>query len=189
MSFNEERVSKYMSSILRHNIEKIGMVLETGGWVSLPKFIENCNKGLQKNGFTLDLEMIKIVVANDKKGRYSISEDGEKIRANQGHSVSVDLGLKNVVPPPVLYHGTVENVLPLIKKSGLLPMNRHAVHLSKDVETANVVASRRKSKSFIITIDAKAMFADGCKFQCSSNGVWLTDHVNPRYFKEIVPVN
>ena len=176
---NKMNVSKFLSYVLRHKPEKIGIALSESGWVSVEELIEKTNK---KGGVVLNLQLLEEVVAEDKKGRYSFTEDKKLIRANQGHSVEVDLGLKNVVPPVVLYHGTVDKVLKKIKKNGLLPMSRHAVHLSKDVETAKVVGSRR-GVAVILEINSKAMFADGYKFQCSENGVWLTSQVPPRYIK------
>lgn len=178
----KEKVSKFLSYVLRHKPEEIGISLSKDGWVPVVKLIEATNEKSEKNGFILDMSLLEVVVAEDKKGRYSFSENKELIRANQGHSTKVDLGLKNVVPPTILYHGTVEKVLPLIKKEGLKPMSRHAVHLSKDVETAKVVGSRR-GKAIILVVDSKSMFADGYKFQCSENGVWLTSEVPSRYIK------
>lgn len=176
---NKMNVSKFLSYVLRHKPEEIGITLSNGGWVSVEDLIEKTN---QKGDIVLNLQLLEQVVAEDKKGRYSFTEDKKLIRANQGHSVKVDLGLKNVVPPVILYHGTVEKVVNDIKKSGLLPMSRHAVHLSKDVDTAKVVGSRR-GVAVILEINSKAMFADGYKFQRSENGVWLTSEVPPRYIK------
>lgn len=178
----KEKVSKFLSYVLRHKPQSIGISLLKGGWVSVTELLEKTNEHSAKNGFILDTNLLSLVVAEDNKGRYSFSEDKKLIRANQGHSLEVDLGLKNVVPPLNLYHGTVEKVLPLIKKGGLLPMSRHAVHLSKDIETAKIVGSRR-GEAVILVVDSKSMFADGYKFQCSENGVWLTSEVPPRYIK------
>lgn len=175
-------VSKFLSYVLRHAPESIGLNLSKSGWVSVETLIEKSNANAKKLAVPLTREILNVVVAEDKKTRYSFSENGLEIRANQGHSVEVELGLKNVVPPVILFHGTVEESIASIVKGGLKPMSRHAVHLSKDVETAKVVGSRR-GKAIILEINSKAMFADGYKFQCSENGVWLTAEVPSRYIK------
>ena len=178
MSSTEQ--SKFISFVLRHRPEAAGLSIDSQGWVSVTALL-SCP---QLKG--LDFEGLKAIVAEDEKGRYSISEDLTKIRANQGHSTPlVNLAFRKVTPPTLLWHGTTTTALPEIKKHGLLPMKRHHVHLTADPDTAFAVGGRRKSDVAIITIDVKKMVADGVTFYVSENGVYLTDHVHPKYFKEI----
>lgn len=179
----KQKISKYISYVLRHKPEEIGLKLNRAGWADTAELIELTNRNVESNGFILDLPLLEEVVAEDAKSRYAFSPDKKQIRANQGHSVSVDLGLKNKIPPVILYHGTSVVVVDIIRKEGLKPLSRHAVHLSGDTQTAKVVGARRKGESVILEINSKAMFADGYKFQCSENGVWLTESVPPQYIK------
>jgi len=167
-------LSKFLSYLLRHKPEAKNIILDREGWASIDELILNA-------GFTrAELEEI---VAEDKKSRYSISADGTKIRANQGHSTSsVKMTFAKAIPPTVLYHGTNSDVLANIVRQGLKPMKRHHVHLSEDVKTAEEVGGRRKKDTVILTIDAKQMLADGIQFYKSENGVWLVEYVDPRYF-------
>ena len=170
--------SKFLSKHLRHAPEALGLTLEEGGWVR----VDDLLAGAAKQGVTITrAELIEIVETNDKR-RFSFDETGERIRANQGHSTEVDLDLPEVVPPAELFHGTVEKSLPAILAEGLKKMDRHDVHLSKDVETATRVGARR-GKPIILVVDAARMAADGYKFRLSANGVWLTDHVPPQYLR------
>ena len=170
---NLTSTSKFLSLLLRHQPEVIGMQLDAEGWLPIDELIENANR----QGKQLSLELLHEVVASCEKKRFALSEDGLKIRANQGHSVrDIELNLEAVVPPNVLYHGTVAAFLDSIREHGLLKRSRNHVHLSADVETAKKVGARR-GKSVILTIRSEAMHQSGHTFYLSANGVWLTDVV------------
>ncbi|MEJ2855166.1 MULTISPECIES: RNA 2'-phosphotransferase [unclassified Saccharothrix] len=166
------RLSKRMSKHLRHQPERLGLTLDAAGWVDLDEFV-------RKLGTTH--EQVHEVVARNDKQRFTISNG--RIRANQGHTVAVDLDLPVVEPPPVLYHGTVAKFLPDILHEGLRPMSRHDVHLSATIDTAVRVGSRR-GKPVVLEVDAATMHADGHEFRVSANGVWLAASVPPRYLRE-----
>ncbi|MDX3309015.1 RNA 2'-phosphotransferase [Streptomyces sp. NPDC054884] len=170
------KVSKYLSKHLRHQPERIGLTLDEAGWVEIDELIAAC--AAHGFRFTRD-ELDHVVAANDKK-RFAI--DGTRIRASQGHSVEVDLGLEPAVPPSYLYHGTVARSLDAIRAEGLRPMNRHDVHLSADRETATRVGARR-GRPVVLSVDAGAMHRDGHVFHLSANGVWLTKAVPPQYLR------
>jgi putative RNA 2'-phosphotransferase len=149
------------------------MKLDVEGWLPIDELIENANR----QGKQLSLELLHEVVASCEKKRFALSEDGLKIRANQGHSVrDVELNLEAAAPPSVLYHGTVAAFLDSIREHGLLKRSRNHVHLSVDVETAKKVGARR-GKPVILTIRSEAMHESGHTFYLSANGVWLTDAV------------
>lgn len=171
-------VSKFMSKYLRHEPEALGLNLEAGGWV----LIDDLLNGAGKQGFPITTEELLLVVAENDKQRFSLDETQTKIRANQGHSTSVDLQLNDVAPPPTLYHGTVRPFLDAILVEGLKKMNRHDVHLSKDIETA-VKVGQRRGKPVVLVVDAAKMAFDGYKFRVSENGVWLTDYVPAKYLR------
>ena len=174
------RVSKYLSKYLRHSPEELGLTLRPGGWVPVDDLLAATND----HGFPISYdELVECVETNDKQ-RYAFDVSGELIRANQGHSIQVDLQLEEREPPETLYHGTVERFLPSILKDGLVRGKRHHVHLSKDFETAHKVAARR-GKPVILKVDAGGMYRDGHKFLLSANGVWLTDFVPPGYLARI----
>lgn len=178
MDKNKEiKISKALSYWLRHRPEKIGIKLEKDGWVDVQELLEKSKSELE---FTF--EELQEVVKNNDKQRFSFSEDMKKIRANQGHSTDVKIDFKEIAAPPVLFHGTVNQFIDSIKKKGLIPGNRHHVHLSKDKETAEKVGSRRGTP-VILNIDAMKMQDDGFKFYISENGVYLTDTVPPKYIK------
>ncbi|GAA1271190.1 RNA 2'-phosphotransferase [Saccharothrix xinjiangensis] len=166
------RLSKRMSKVLRHDPERAGLALDAAGWVDLGEFVAAL-------GVSRD-HVLEVVARNDKK-RYEVV-DG-RIRASQGHTVAVDLGLAAAEPPAVLYHGTVGAALPEILRDGLRPMRRHDVHLSATVETAVRVGSRR-GRPVVLEVDAAAMRADGHEFRVSANGVWLASAVPPAYLRE-----
>lgn len=168
---NMKTQSKFLSYVLRHAPESIGVAMDAQGWVSIDELLEKNGKGLTR-------DMLDQIVREDAKTRYAISDDGLRIRANQGHSVEVDLKLKSAVPPPTLYHGTNEGVIKTVLKEGLKKMNRHHVHLSADAETAKTVGARR-GKPVVLTVDTRNMVKEGVKFFLSENGVWLTDFVGP----------
>lgn len=171
-------VSKFLSKYLRHEPEKLGLRLESGGWVPVADLLA----GAARIGFQIDRDELDRVIAENDKQRFSLDETGERIRANQGHSTEVDLQLEEVNPPEQLFHGTVSRFLDAILTEGLKKMNRHDVHLSHDVQTASKVGQRR-GKPVILAIDSGRMAADGYKFRRSANGVWLTDHVPPQYIR------
>ena len=170
------KVSKYLAKYLRHAPHELGLELQPGGWVP----VDDLLAAAEKNGFPISYdELVECVETNDKQ-RFAFDVSGELIRANQGHSVEVDLQLEEREPPEFLYHGTVERFLPSILEEGLIRGKRHHVHLSKDFETARKVGSRR-GKPVILQVDAGRMHWDGHKFLLSANGVWLTDSVAPAY--------
>lgn len=165
--------SKFLSLVLRHQPEVIGMQLDHEGWLPIDELIENANR----KGNRLSLELLHEVVASCEKKRFSLSDDGLKIRANQGHSVpDVELNLEPVTPPNQLFHGTVAAFIESIREHGLLKRSRNHVHLSADIETAKKVGARR-GKPLILTIHTEAMHESGHSFYLSANGVWLTDAV------------
>ena len=166
--------------MLRHNPEKIGLEIGEEGWVCVDELIENST--MNNMFFTME-ELIEVVETNDKQ-RFSFNEDKTSIRASQGHSVKVDLKLKALQPPFVLYHGTVDDALDSISRDGLVKMNRQHVHLSEDITTATAVGSRR-GKPIILHIEAKEMYNNGYKFYKSDNGVWLTDNVPIKYINRL----
>jgi putative RNA 2'-phosphotransferase len=171
-----ERVSRYLSRHLRHAPEAIGIVLDSAGWTPIAELLDAC----ARSGFPISRAELATVVATSDKQRFAIDEAGLRIRANQGHSVRVALGLAAVPPPELLYHGTIGSFLPAIRREGLRPMGRHDVHLSADPDTARRVGARR-GQPVILTIDAGAMHRAGHAFRRSANGVWLTGHVPPRF--------
>jgi putative RNA 2'-phosphotransferase len=171
-------VSKYLAKHLRHSPHDLGLTLRPGGWVAVDDLLGSAAR--HGFGITYD-ELIECVETNDKK-RFSFDETGDLIRANQGHSVEVDLNLDEKEPPEVLYHGTVERFLSSILAEGLKKGKRHHVHLSKDTETARKVGARR-GKPVILVVDAGGMYRDGLRFFLSANGVWLTDAVPAGYLR------
>jgi putative RNA 2'-phosphotransferase len=173
---NVVRISKFLSRHLRHRPGDIGLTLDEGGWVDVDELLDACRRA----GVVISRdELTQVVTANDKQ-RFSLV--GDRIRANQGHSVDVDLGLEAVRPPEVLYHGTIAANLPAIRAEGLRPMQRHDVHLSADVDTAKRVGARR-GKPVVLTVQAEAMYAEGYEFRVSENGVWLVSAVPPRFLQ------
>ena len=176
MSSTPNQIGRFLSLVLRHRPEIIGISLDTSGWVETKTLIEAC----QKQGTPLTMETLEIIVAENSKKRFEFDAAKTKIRASQGHSVKVDLGYEEKTPPDALYHGTVDQYLPSIKEVGLTRQNRHHVHLSKDRETAAAVGARR-GEAVILIIDCKAMVQDGYKFFESTNGVWLTEIVPTQY--------
>jgi putative RNA 2'-phosphotransferase len=174
------KVSKYLSKHLRHQPERIGLTLDEAGWVEIDTLIAAC----AAHGFRFDRGELDHVVATNDKRRFAI--EGTRIRASQGHSIEVDLGLPPATPPPYLFHGTVARNLDAIRAEGLRPMNRHAVHLSADRETATRVGARR-GRPVVLSVDAGAMHKDGQVFRVSENGVWLTEAVAVRYLRFPAP--
>lgn len=179
MSQDLKKTSKFLSFILRHQPDDIGLTLDSQGWASITELIE---KAKPKASLTKDL--IKEVVASSDKQRFALSSDGLYIRANQGHSIKVDLGLTPQKPPPVLYHGTASRFVDSIKQEGLKAGQRHHVHLSVDVATATAVGQRYGSP-VILKVDAGNMFKQGYTFFLSDNSVWLTKHVPVQYLSTL----
>jgi putative RNA 2'-phosphotransferase len=173
-----KQISKFLSLVLRHKPEEIGVKLDNQGWVSVDELIQKCAR--RKQFFVLDT--LKVVVAGNDKQRFAFNADYTKIRASQGHSLNVDLQFAPVEPLEYLYHGTVDKFIADIKASGLLKMNRTHVHLSKDFDTAIKVGSRR-GRPVILTVRAGQMYRDGYAFYLSANGVWLCDHVPAKYIE------
>jgi putative RNA 2'-phosphotransferase len=171
-----KKTSKFLSFVLRHKPETINLVLDENGWANVEELITKSTNDSQ--GFTFE-ELDEIVQTNDKK-RFIFNEDKTKIRANQGHSIEVDLALKLQQPPEFLYHGTAENNLNSILKNGIEKRSRQHVHLSQDKETATKVGMRH-GKPIILTIKTGKMSQDGILFYLSENGVWLTDFVAAEY--------
>ncbi|MFD3791747.1 RNA 2'-phosphotransferase [Streptomyces cyaneofuscatus] len=168
------KVSKYLSKHLRHEPERIGITLDDNGWVG----VETLLGAVAQHGFAITrAELDHVVAANDKR-RFTV--DGDRIRANQGHTVTVDLDLPPAEPPAYLYHGTVARALDAIRAEGLRPMARHHVHLSPDRETATRVGARR-GRPLVLTVDAGAMHRAGHVLRVSANGVWLADAVPPQF--------
>ena len=174
-------LSRYISFILRHRPDTIGLSLDKHGYIDVQDLINGINKN---SVFNIDLDILKFIVETDNKKRYSFSEDGTKIRANQGHSVKVDLGLKEVKPPSILYHGTGEKYLDSILKEGLKSKSRMYVHLSSDVDTA-ISVGKRHGEPIILNIDTNKMLEDGHKFYLSENGIFLTESVPVEYLNVV----
>ena len=174
-----KRISKFLSLLLRHQPETIGLSLDENGWADVEELINKSKK--RRMYFSLsDLEIV--VVENDKQ-RFSFNEDKSKIRANQGHSIkNINLEFEAIEPPENLYHGTVEKFLESIKANGLQKMSRQHVHLSEDLITATKVGSRR-GKPIILVINSGLMFCEGYEFYKSKNGVWLTDQVPSKFIQ------
>ncbi|MER0236619.1 RNA 2'-phosphotransferase [Fulvimarina sp. MAC8] len=177
-----KETSKFLSYILRHAPDTIGLTLGEGGWVGVDELISKARAA----GKQLDEETLKQIVATSDKKRFTLSDDGRHIRAAQGHSVTVALGLEPVEPLDVLYHGTATRVLDVILAEGLAPQSRQQVHLSSDEETA-VKVGMRHGKPVVLAVDAKRMQADGHRFFRADNGVWLTDAVPPAYLEVLSP--
>lgn len=172
-------ISKFLSLVLRHEPQTIGIALDAGGWVAVDELIAKTRLA----GRDIDDVRLRAVVAESDKQRFTLSEDGLRIRAAQGHSVSVDLGLVPIAPPDILYHGTAVTALEAILRQGLLPQARQKVHLSADSATAGKVGQRH-GKPVVLTVAAGQMQADGLVFWQAENGVWLTDAVPPTYLSE-----
>lgn len=170
--------SKFLSLVLRHDPGVISIALDANGWVDVDELLAACDRA----GKHISRELLQEIVATSDKKRFSFSDDGRRIRANQGHSVVVDLGLTPIEPPPVLYHGTAERNLDSILRQGLLKGKRHHVHLSADRDTATAVG-RRHGTPVALSIDAAAMGKDGFQFYRSENGVWLVDEVPAKYVR------
>ena len=173
-------MSKFLSLVLRHQPEKIGLVLDEYGWASTGELIEKINS----NGFSITLELLTYIVDTNNKKRFSFSENGSRIRANQGHSLEIDLKLEPAIPPKLLYHGTGIRSVESILVSGLIKMSRQHVHLSGDKEAA-IIVGQRHGKPAVFRIDSGQMQTEGYVFYLSENKIWLTEHVPPEYLQLI----
>ena len=171
-------MSKFLSLVLRHQPEKIGITLDSSGWVSVSELLDAC----QNNRLPITKEELETIVSENDKRRFSFSEDRLLIRANQGHSVSVALEYQAITPPDSLYHGTIDRFLQSISELGLIKGKRHHVHLSEDIVTAEKVGARR-GKPIVLKVHSGKMFQDGYLFYMAENGVWLTDSVPPSYLE------
>ena len=172
------RVSKRLAYVLRHAPERIGVRLDEGGWVEVDVLLD----ALARSGLRLTRAELEELVARDEKGRYALA--GGRIRAQQGHSVPVDLGLVPLAPPEWLYHGTAAAALSSILAEGLRRGRRHHVHLSPDPATATRVGARH-GRPVVLEVDAASMYAGGHRFYRSGNGVWLADAVPARYLRRL----
>lgn len=175
MSGRRGGLGRYLSYVLRHDPADLGLVLEAGGWVQVVDLLAALNR---RPGSAATVEDLREVVRTDSKGRFSLSEDETRMRANQGHSTEVDLQLAPATPPEHLYHGTSLDLFWTIMSQGLRKMQRHHVHLSADIVTARQVASRRP-RPVVFYVFAAAHAAAGAQYYLSDNGVWLVDAVPP----------
>ena len=176
MSTTNIQTSKFLSFILRHSPETIGLQLDENGWTSVDALLRAANE----NGTVITREQLDEVVFTNDKQRFAFSPDGSKIRANQGHSIDIDLALSPIAPPSILFHGTAIRFLARIQAEGLRKMNRQHVHLSSTQSQARRVGARH-GQPVVLKIDCDAMVADGMLFYLSANGVWLTDTVPTRF--------
>ncbi|MET0463547.1 MAG: RNA 2'-phosphotransferase [Chitinophagaceae bacterium] len=176
MSDRTKNISKFLSLILRHKPEVIGLTLDQNGWASVPELLARLNAG----GSPVTMELLEEVVATNSKKRFAFNDDRSQIRASQGHSVEVDLNLKSGGPPALLFHGTAEKNLESILKNGLTKQHRQHVHLSDNRDTAKIVGGRH-GRPVVLHVNAGQMHKDGFVFFLSTNDVWLTDAVPPAY--------
>lgn len=175
---SNEKISKFLSYVLRHKPDSINLQLDKEGWANVDELISKAK--MQKYHFTY--EQLVDVVRSCEKQRYTLDDVNRRIRANQGHSINVDVGLVEKTPPTILYHGTATRFSEAIEKEGLKPMSRQHVHLSADLETAAVVG-KRHGKLIIYEVDVAQMVKEGFHFYQSENGVWLTGLVQPKFLK------
>ncbi|NNE01427.1 MAG: RNA 2'-phosphotransferase [Pirellulaceae bacterium] len=168
----QKKISKFLSLVLRHRPEKIGIALDDAGWVDVDVLLTAINQ----HSRALTLDQLECVVRENDKQRFIFSDDQQRIRANQGHSVPVDLDHESAVPPDVLLHGTPERFVAAIAKQGLEKMQRHHVHLHADSAVANAVGARR-GKAVLLRIRSGEMHRAGHRFWVTPNQVWLVDHV------------
>ena len=172
------RVSKFISLVLRHKPESIGLNLDEKGWAETSELLEKMNQ----SGTNISLDMLNRIVETNNKRRFSFNEDKTKIRANQGHSINVDLELKQKIPPQFLYHGTATKFLDSILKEGIKKKERQYVHLSIDIKTA-ITVGQRHGEPKILIIHSEQMHGEGFNFYLSENNIWLTEHVPVKYIR------
>lgn len=176
-STNDIKLGRFLSLVLRHNPSAAGISLDEHGWAD----VEELLNGVRGTGRKIDREALERIVRENNKQRYSFNEDHTKIRANQGHSLQVDVELRETKPPRYLYHGTAARFLPAIQAEGIKKMTRQYVHLSGDYQTAAAVG-RRHGAPVVLRINAGTMAENGIRFYRSENGVWLCEYVPPEYF-------
>jgi putative RNA 2'-phosphotransferase len=179
MEKNIKSTSKFLSLVLRHKPEEIGLLLDENGWVSVNELIQKMNA----KGNDIDIDLLNEIAETNDKKRFAFNDDKTKIRASQGHSIEIDLALEPSVPPNILYHGTATRFVKSILKEGLTKQQRQHVHLSEKLETAIAVGARH-GKPIILIVDAKQMQEEGFLFYQSENNVWLTDKVEVKYIKQ-----
>ena len=172
------KLSRFLSLVLRHRPQRIGLRLDRHGWAQVDELLTKATEAR----VSLNEDLLAQIVAENDKQRFSFSEDGVRIRANQGHSIPVDLELDPLTPPELLYHGTAVRFLDSIKQKGLISKSRQHVHLSPDEDSARRVGQRH-GKPVVLIVQAGQMEADGCRFYRSVNGVWLTTAVPPEYIR------
>mgnify|MGYP000403217045 CR=1 FL=1 len=172
------RTSKFLSYVLRHNPDALGLDLDPGGWADVDTLLDRAHA----DGRSIDRDLLKRVIAHGEKRRFTLSDDGTKIRANYGHSIAVNLDLTPTAPPNELYHGTAETALPSIRSEGLHPQSRQYVHLSPTPEEAESVG-RRHGTPVVLTIKAPALSEAGFTLYRSTETVWLTRHVPARFLQ------
>ncbi len=171
-------ISKFLSLVLRHQPETINIQLDPNGWTDIDELIEKSNN----HGIKFDRELLNHIVETNPKKRFAFNDTHTRIRASQGHSVDIDLGYQAQKPPEILYHGTGENSVQSIEKTGIEKRSRQHVHLSSDVETA-IKVGQRHGKPFIFKVLATQMHHENFEFFISENGVWLTDSVPTKYLR------
>jgi putative RNA 2'-phosphotransferase len=179
---NDVRRSKRLALALRHDPTALGLTLDEAGWANVADVLA----GFSAIGDALTIEQLRALVASSDKRRFAFSEDGASLRANQGHSLDVELALAVATPPAVLLHGTVSKVVEAIRRDGLVRGSRKHVHLSAELETATSVARRRRGPHVVFRVRALEMQSAGFSFFLSDNGVWLVDHVPARFLDETV---
>lgn len=177
---NLNKLSVFISLVLRHKPDAAHITLDEHGWANVDELLA----GINDTGRKIDMEILEELVRTDNKQRYSFNEDKTRIRANQGHSIPVDVELEEKKPPHFLYHGTADRFLKSIMAEGLKPINRLYVHLSKDEETA-VKVGKRHGNPVVLKISAEEMYHDGTKFYLSQNGVWLTKYIEKKYIQMV----
>ena len=170
------KTSKFMSLVLRHSPQTVGITLDAAGWIGVDELLA----AMARHGQPIAREELVEVVATSDKQRFCLSDDGLRIRANQGHSVEVELGYEAAIPPEVLYHGTARQFVESVRSQGLMKMQRHDVHLSESIEQTMKVGQRR-GRPVLVKIFAGRMHRDGFVFQRTPNAVWLTERVPPQY--------
>ncbi|TQV72242.1 RNA 2'-phosphotransferase [Aliikangiella marina] len=179
-NINLKQYSKFLSYVLRHKPEEIDLKLDDNGWADIESLIEKA----RNQGKHYSFELIHKIVEDNDKQRFAISEDGRKIRANQGHSIKVELDLRAIEPPTILLHGTAQKNLSAIREEGLSKKDRHHVHLTENKQTALAVG-QRYGKVVLLQIDSGSMHKEGFSFYRSDNNVWLVDSVPAEYISEI----
>jgi putative RNA 2'-phosphotransferase len=172
------RTSKFLSLILRHEPGRVGLKLDDAGWTG----VDDLLRAVNQHGTPLTLEELKHIAATSDKKRFAISDDGNRIRANQGHSIEVDLQYSPQRPPEMLFHGTAIRFLDSIRRDGLRRMERHDVHLSAETKLTLQVGGRH-GKPVLLTIRAGDMHRAGHEFRVSVNGVWLVKQVPPQFIE------